>query len=323
MAAIAGAGGAVWLLLRLRSRLPHAAPSSRSLHDNPVPRVGGLAIWAGALPVALAAPPGIPGAFGIWLACVLVVGLVSLRDDWRGVSPGRRFAVHIGAAAALAGTILSAQPASNFPVLLLYGIATIVWGANLFNFMDGNDGLAGMMTVAGFTAYAVAAWMNGASASTYAALAAAALPLLWVNWPPAKMFLGDIGAVPLGFLAASFGFAGVVTGAWPAWFPLIVFLPFVADATVTLLRRLFRGERVWEPHNKHYYQRLHRLGAGHRGTLAVYAAWMIGTAGTALACLAYAPGLGWHALAAWSGAGALLFLAIDYHWRHHAAAPHD
>jgi len=319
-AAVAVAGGATWVLLRMRGRLPHAARNSRSLHRDPVPRVGGLAIWAGALPVALAAPPGIPGAFGIWLSCVLVVGLVSLRDDWRGVSPARRFAVHIGAAAALAAAILSAQPAPNFLILLLCGTAIMVWGANLYNFMDGNDGLAGSMTVSGFTAYAIAAWMNGTSALTYAALAAAAFPLLWINWPPAKMFLGDIGAVPLGFLASSFGFAGVVGDAWPAWFPLIVFLPFAADATVTLLRRLFRGEMVWEAHNTHYYQRLNRLGAGHRGTLAVYAAWMLGTSGTAVVCLAYAPGLGWLALVAWCGAGAVLFLAIDYHWRHHATA---
>lgn len=319
IAAIAVAGATTWMLMRVRGQLPHAAPNPRSLHGSPVPRVGGLAIWAGWLPVALVAPPGLPGDWSIWLICVLMIGLVSLRDDWRGVSPARRFAVQIGAAAALAAAILSAtpQPAADFLVLLLCGIATIVWGTNLYNFMDGSDGLAALMTVVGFTAYAVAAWIDGTSASAYVAIAAATLPLLWINWPPAKMFLGDIGAVPLGFLASGFGFAGVVGGAWPAWFPLIVFLPFVADATVTLLRRLLRGEPVWEAHNKHNYQRLHRLGAGHRGTLGVYGAWMMGTASTAVVCLAYAPGVGWLALAAWCGAGALLFLAIDYHWRHH------
>ncbi|MGI8896692.1 MAG: glycosyl transferase [Casimicrobiaceae bacterium] len=320
IAAIAVAGGTLWLLMRVRDHLPHAAPNPRSLHGAPVPRVGGLAIWAGALPVALVAPPGIPGNWSIGLISVVIVGVISLQDDWRGVSPARRVAVHIGAAIALAAAILSAtlHPASDYLVLLLCGIATIVWGANLYNFMDGSDGLAALMAVVGFTAYAIAALIDGASATAYVAIAAATVPLLWINWPPAKMFLGDIGAVPLGFLASGFGFAGVVDGAWPAWFPLIVFLPFIADATVTLLRRLLRGERVWEAHNTHYYQRLHRMGAGHRGTLGVYAAWMIGTAGSAVLCLAYAPGVGWLALAAWSGAGALLFLATDYHWRHHA-----
>jgi len=319
IAAFAVAGATTWALMRVRGRLPHAAPNSRSLHGSPVPRVGGLAIWAGCMPVALVAPPEIPGNWSIGLISVVIVGVISLQDDWRGVSPARRVAVHIGAAIALAAAILSAtlHPASDYLVLLLCGIATIVWGANLYNFMDGSDGLAALMTVVGFTAYAIAAGINGTSASTYVAIAAATLALLWVNWPPAKMFIGDIGAVPLGFLASGFGLAGVFSGAWPAWFPLIVFWPFVADATVTLLRRLLRGETVWEAHNTHYYQRLHRLGAGHRGTLSVYAAWMIGTAVTAVVCLAYARGLGWLAFAAWCCAGALLFLAIDYHWRHH------
>jgi hypothetical protein len=94
-----------------------------------------------------------------------------------------------------------------------------------------------------------------------------------------------------------------------------VFLPFIADATVTLLRRAGRGERIWEAHRTHYYQRLHRLGLGHGGTLAIYAAWMAGCALSALACLYWSPAQGWLALGAWCVAGAALFATIDYHWR--------
>jgi len=94
-----------------------------------------------------------------------------------------------------------------------------------------------------------------------------------------------------------------------------VFLPFLADATVTLARRIVRGERVWEAHKSHYYQRLHRLGAGHRGTLAVYAAFMGGTATTAVACASLYPAWGARALAVWCAVCLLLFAAIDYHWR--------
>jgi hypothetical protein len=129
------------------------------------------------------------------------------------------------------------------------------------------------------------------------------------------MVLGAVGAEPLGFLAAAMGFGGIVDGLWPAWFPPLVVLPFVADATVTLALRLVRGERVWEAHNVHYYQRLHRLGAGHRGTLAVYGALMAGTASTAVACASLYPAWGAHALAAWCAVCLLLFAAIDYHWR--------
>jgi UDP-N-acetylmuramyl pentapeptide phosphotransferase/UDP-N-acetylglucosamine-1-phosphate transferase len=129
------------------------------------------------------------------------------------------------------------------------------------------------------------------------------------------MFLGDVGAVPLGFLAAAIGLGGIVGDVWPAWFPALVFLPFLADATVTLGLRLVRGERVWEAHNVHYYQRLHRLGAGHRGTLAVYGALMAGTASTAVACANLYPAWGSRALVAWCAVCLLLFAAIDYHWR--------
>ena len=129
-------------------------------------------------------------------------------------------------------------------------------------------------------------------AQLYLALAAAVVPFLAVNAPPARAFMGDVGAVPLGFLAATFGIAGCRSGTWPAWFPLLVFLPFVADASTTLVRRVMGGERVWEAHRTHYYQRLHQLGAGHRGTLAIYGALMVGTAGTALTVLAFAPGAG-------------------------------
>jgi UDP-N-acetylmuramyl pentapeptide phosphotransferase/UDP-N-acetylglucosamine-1-phosphate transferase len=154
-----------------------------------------------------------------------------------------------------------------------------------------------------------------ASAPAFFALAAALVPFLAVNRPRASMFLGDVGAVPLGFLAAAFGAAGVASRAWAAWFPLLVFLPFIADATLTLARRARRGERLWEGHRGHFYQRLHQLGAGHAGTLAVYATTMLGAAITAIACRAQAPAAGWWALAAWIAVVLILFATIDYHWR--------
>jgi UDP-N-acetylmuramyl pentapeptide phosphotransferase/UDP-N-acetylglucosamine-1-phosphate transferase len=146
------------------------------------------------------------------------------------------------------------------------------------------------------------------------AVAFATLPFLLVNRPPARIFMGDVGAVPLGFLAGAFGLAGVLHGLWGAWFPVLVFLPFVADATLTLLRRAWRRERWWEGHRSHYYQRLHQLGAGHAGTLAVYAALILGTSVTAVLCARLAPEWGWRVLLAWCAVLALPFGAIDYHW---------
>ena len=307
---------AVWLLVRAAARLPHAQPSARSLHEAPVPRVGGLAIWAGVVPaLAIARPaPGLdtPAAVALY-AGTAAIALVSLLDDWRGVPTMVRLAVHAGAAAAFAIALDRGVPAS-VPLILATALS-LVWVANLYNFMDGSDGIAGVMTLCGFAAYGAAATINGLSGTVYFCVAAATLPFLVVNVPPARMFLGDVGAVPLGFLAAAFGLAGIRGGAWPAWLPWLVFLPFVADATVTLATRLARGERVWEAHKSHYYQRLHQMGAGHRGTAAVYGALALGTALTAVLCVAWTPGAGWVAVAAWIAVHAMLFATIDYHWR--------
>ncbi len=141
--------------------------------------------------------------------------------------------------------------------------------------------------------------------------------MLAFNAPPARLFMGDVGSVPLGFAAAALGALGVALGRWPPWFPLLVFLPFVADATVTLARRTLAGERVYEAHRGHYYQRLWQMGAGHRGTLAVYAALAVATASSALGMLAWLPRYGPLALAAWIAIIAAGFAGIDYHWRLH------
>jgi UDP-N-acetylmuramyl pentapeptide phosphotransferase/UDP-N-acetylglucosamine-1-phosphate transferase len=309
---------ALALLNTAAQRLPQAYPSARSLHGRPVPRVGGIAIWAGAVPIALAAPDfllGRPVALAAWLA----IAAVSLADDWCGVRPSVRLAVHAVAAAAMTALILPSGTPDAFSardvLARVAAVVVLMWGANLYNFMDGSDGLAAVMAVCGFAAYASAAAIAGFAAHALVALAAASLPFLAVNLPPARTFMGDVGSVPLGFLAAAVGLAGIVEGAWPVWFPLLAFLPFVADATLTLLRRIARRERVFEAHRAHYYQRLNRAGAGHAGTLLVFGALVAGTSTSAVLAAALAPHAGWPLLAAWSGAIGLLFAGIDYHWR--------
>jgi UDP-N-acetylmuramyl pentapeptide phosphotransferase/UDP-N-acetylglucosamine-1-phosphate transferase len=317
LSVLVGAGG-VAALRHWAEVLPEARPTSRSLHERPVLRVGGLAVWAGFTPVALLSPP-VPGIPTLaWAPAWLAVATVSLIDDWRGVHPIPRLTVHgvaaVTAAVGLFGTLPTASSVPSWLIAVALLSLLIAWSANLFNFMDGNDGLAAMMSACGFAAYAIAAAIAGAPMQSYAALAAATIPFLAVNLPPARAFMGDVGAVPLGFLAAAFGIGGWRQGIWPAWLPLLVFLPFVIDATTTLLRRLLRGERVWEAHRTHYYQRLHQLGARHGGTLAAYCGLMVGTAATALVVLVQRPDAGWWALAAWTAIIGALFARIDYHW---------
>ena len=312
------AAAVLGLLLRSTVRLPLDYPSHRSLHDRPVSRVGGIAIWSGFLPIALFSAGPIAGDLA-WLMPWAFVTAVSFADDWFGVRPSVRLGVQTLAALAIAvalggGSVAEAMSAQR--VLVLAGTAfAIVWSANLFNFMDGNDGLAAVMSICGFGAFGVAAARAGTNADVFFALASASLVFLCVNWPPARAFMGDSGSVGLGFLAAAFGFYGIRAELWPRWFPLLVFLPFAADATVTVLRRLARGDHLFEAHRTHYYQRLHQMGSGHRGTLLFYAMLIIGTSASALVTLAVAPSFGWSVLAAWIFAMGGVFAGIDYRWR--------
>src|SRR6476659_1011719 len=95
-------------------------------------------------------------------------------------------------------------------------------------------------------------------------VAAAAAAFLLFNFHPARIFMGDAGAIPLGFLAATLGVTGWINGLWPLWLPVLVFSPFIADASVTLAKRALRGEKIWQAHREHYYQRVVRAGFGHR-----------------------------------------------------------
>jgi len=315
-ALIAGVvSGTALRLLGRTGGLPFDRPNARSLHRDIVRRGGGLAIWigwcAGTLWLSGAKP---------WLLPLAAVVIVSFFDDRRGIPAPLRLFVQLLAALAW---LWLARPAPD-PIVAAIVVVAIVWVANLYNFMDGSDGLAGTMTVVGFGAYAAAAfWAGSDRASMLLALVAATIPFLLANWPPARIFLGDVGSVPLGFLAAVFGVEGWRQGWWPGWFPLLVFLPFIADASATLLRRLFGGERVWQAHRDHSYQRLVQLGLGHAGTLALYAALMIGAAISALAALARAPQSGWYLLVVWGAALALLFGAVAHQWRSRIGEWHE
>jgi UDP-N-acetylmuramyl pentapeptide phosphotransferase/UDP-N-acetylglucosamine-1-phosphate transferase len=140
---------------------------------------------------------------------------------------------------------------------------------NLYNFMDGVDGFAGGMSVIGFSALGYLAWRGGHPTILALSLlvAVAGAGFLVYNMPPACIFLGDVGSVPMGFLAAALTVIGVHDGLFDIWVPLLIFSPFIVDATVTLFRRLLRGAKIWQAHREHYYQRLVLAGWGHRKTV--------------------------------------------------------
>lgn len=242
-------------------------PNERSLHERPVPRTGSIGVIAG---LATTLPFIAPAAWWpMWLGLTLLVA-VSFADDLGGVPIVWRFVTHVAAAViCVIGLFDGALGPAWSGALIL----AMVWMTNLYNFMDGMDGLAGGMALIGFGFFAGAAWWNGhpVLALGSACVASSSGAFLLFNFHPAKIFLGDAGSTSMGFLAAAFGAIGWQQGAWSFWFPLVVFAPFIADATATLIRRAARGQKFWQAHRSHYYQRLALSGWGHRKTaLAEY-----------------------------------------------------
>jgi len=308
----------VWWLTRSRFRgvaLDH--PNRRSLHATPVPRSGGVGIHAGIALAWLTIGPDLPLA--LWLAFALLFA-VSLLDDVRGVPVAVRFIAYLLAAYLLAADLLLAK--FGLPAALLMTLA-LAWMANLYNFMDGADGLAGGMALLGFAFYGAAAWLAGdrTFALVNFSAAAAAAAFLIFNFHPARIFMGDAGAVPLGFLAGAFGLLGWLQHDWPWWFPLLVFSPFIIDASVTLARRLARRERVWQAHRDHYYQRLVQLGWGHRRTAAAEYILMAACGTIALIMRGLPAAAQWAALGIIAAVYLLLLTRIGAAWHKFKAGP--
>lgn len=247
----------------------------------------------------------------VWLWPVPVLAAISLLDDFIRLPAVPRFIVQIAVAASFA-VMQSVDVRWVLPV-----IVAMVWMTNLYNFMDGSDGLAGGMALSGFGAYALLAASSGDGELTLVCvvLCGAVFAFLLRNLHPASVFMGDAGSIPLGFLAAAIGLIGIQRDVWDGWFPVLVFLVFISDATVTLLQRLRRGERVWQAHRTHYYQRLVRMGVGHAGTAKLYFAAMVGCATSAVFLHLKFPDAGPAALATWTLFFLLTGRCIDRRWR--------
>ncbi len=285
-------------------------PNERSLHDKPIPRTGGIALLAGIMSGWV-----LLFKFWTWWVVLPMLGLflLSLVDDARGLKPKTRLAGHFAAALCVVlGSGLSWM--WMLPVLLY-----IVWMTNLYNFMDGSDGLAGGMALTGFSFYGIAALMNGDTsfAMLNFTVGAAAMGFLYHNFHPAKIFMGDAGSIPLGFLAAAFGVLGWQKGCWPLWFPMLVFSPFVVDATLTLFKRMRKKEQLSVAHCSHYYQRLVKMGWGHRNTAIVEYVLMVMAGISALTGLHMdAAGQG-NLLAFWAAIYLGISMWVDRRWRMH------
>jgi UDP-N-acetylmuramyl pentapeptide phosphotransferase/UDP-N-acetylglucosamine-1-phosphate transferase len=273
------------VLDRLRRHAVLDRPGPRSAHAVPTPRGGGIAVLIALYPAWLLAAPLTGTDESLWVVSLWVLGAavliaaISWLDDLRNLSPALRLPVHVAAVAiALSGAAIAGAPPvfqgllPDWLDLLVTGLLWL-WFLNLFNFMDGIDAIAGAETVVigvGVALVALLAWPL-ASALPQAwlglTLAAAAGGFLLWNRPPAKIFLGDVGSIPLGFLAGWLLIETARGGAWAA--ALILPAVFVADATWTLVARLARGANPLEAHAEHVYQRaVRQVGRSHGQVVA-------------------------------------------------------
>ncbi len=272
-------------------------PNERSSHSEPTPRGGGLLIvlvtlaglWLGVplLPINLPLLPLLAFSFG-----ALLIAMISWRDDIRPLSMGVRFGAHVlGACLVIAfvGPIRVVE-LPLFDSLNLGWLSlplTFLWLVgltNAYNFMDGIDGLAGSQAVLAGLGWFVLGTLIGHPMVGLVGilLAGSSLGFLGHNWPPARIFMGDVGSAFLGFSLASLVVFGALFDLRLPVAGILLVWPFVFDTGFTILRRLLRGENVLAAHRSHLYQRLILAGWNHRAVTLLYLGLAAPGAGFAL-----------------------------------------
>jgi len=307
-----------------RYALSHALldiPNERSSHSVQTPRGGGLAIATVVL-VGLAVlerahliePRLAIALFGGGL----LVAVVGWLDDRHEVRPSLRMVAHVAAAAwtvAWLGGMPNLTISAGVAHLGVGGTALamlgIVWLINLYNFMDGIEGLAAAeaFVVAAAGALLLAGPSLPLALVALLVAAAAAGFLIW-NWPPARLFMGDVGSGFLGYTFGGLALASENARALPALLWLALLGPFFVDATVTLLRRMLRGERWYAPHRTHAYQRAVQAGWSHRQVTVLMAGLSAVLAGAGHLVVRAHSGLAYLMAGAAGGLG-LLYLAVE------------
>lgn len=247
-------------------------PGERRSHVVATPRGGGIAIVASVVVamawLALAHAVHLP-TIGLIAAGLLLVAGIGWIDDHRPMSPWTRLAVQAVAAGLVAGALLLSGRA---PLPAAFGFAVVLVLVNVWNFMDGIDGLAASQALLVAAGWAWIGWPD-AWAWLLLAVAAGCLGFLPFNLPRARIFLGDVGSGSVGYLLA-IGLLWLPADAlgWP-WLASLPLSAFLVDATLTLARRILNGDRWWTPHLQHAYQRWAGRRRGHGAVTAAYALW--------------------------------------------------
>ena len=251
-------------------------PNERSSHTIATPRGGGLAIVLTCLAglLVLAILNGLTwSVLFAFLGAGILMALIGFIDDHGHIAPQWRLMAHFFAALWVLTWLGGLPQIAVFGEMIhpgwignTLGLIGLIWLVNLYNFMDGIDGLAASeaIFVAGAGLLFTFLGEQHEMQSVAVLLIASTLGFLIWNWPPAKIFMGDVGSGFLGMVLGIYAWWSVVEGIIPIWTWLILLGIFVVDATSTLIKRIFRGERWYEAHRSHAYQHASRRWGSHR-----------------------------------------------------------
>lgn len=268
-------------------------PNSRSAHTQATPNSGGVAVVASVIlvllitPVAAGVSRALPAHAPAMAAALLFICLIGAWDDRKHLSAGFRLSCFFATAAVVVWLWL-APDSGAATVLTLVMTVAFVWLLNLYNFMDGLDGLAALQTVAVAVGLLGQGWLLSAGPvflMVAAAVGGAYFGFLVFNWPPARLFMGDAGSLSAGFLVGGLGIWGWQAAylAPEAW--VLLMSPFILDASATLAERIYRRERLTVAHRNHLYQHLARRWGNHRSVvLALLGLHLLWLQPLALAC---------------------------------------
>jgi len=288
---------AVAVMLVIRYAVPLrlvAAPNERSSHSRPTPTGGGIGIALGALVAGLPLIDHDPRSIVGLLVISACFALLGLWDDIRPLPAVFRLLAQFLLIGAGMIAYFALPPLGHYsawapiPLVLAEVLIALVAWINLFNFMDGIDGLAGSEAVF----LLLAPLLLGCFASPdfagnvyfwwAIAIAAATLAFLAFNWSPARIFMGDVGSVFLGWMTGIFAVLEIASGLLSLWQALIFPACFLTDSLVTLGRRALQGEAVWQAHRRHAYQHLSRRFGSHRqvvlGVIVINLFWLLPSA---------------------------------------------
>ena len=271
------------------------APNHRSSHTVPTPRGGGIApvavIAAGLICLSLVGPHD--DAWLVPVGAIVLLAAISFIDDFVSLSPLLRLVVHLavicGVLIVVPGAVQVLPDTVPAPITLALIAVAWLWFVNLYNFMDGIDGILSVETICVCLGIWVVRHIAGADDTAWPVplLVAAAVAgfAVW-NRPPARIFAGDVGSVPLGFVVGWLLIELAAVGQLAA--ALILPGYYLADATITLFKRLLRGEKIWRAHREHFYQRAVQGGLSH-----AQAVWRIAAANSVLVGCAAAAASGY------------------------------